>query len=115
MATDSSLSESWSPGIPEGKPVYVVGGVTQPGASPHLRQPHALSFLCSASPLCFPNEASLLSAFMFSLHEREFVLLHPPNYYLVEVLCKVLTGLHLPPTLGFLASLYADAVLSVLY
>ena len=45
--------------------------------------------------------ASLLSAFMFSLP-------HPPNYYLPEVLSKVLTGLHLPPTLGFLASLYAD-------
>ena len=71
VATDSSLSESWSPGIPEGKLVDVVGGVTQPGASPHLMQPHALSFFCSVSPLCFPNEAGFSA---FCLH----VLTAPP-------------------------------------
>ena len=67
----------------------VVARVTQPGTSPHLTQPYAHSFLCPRSPLRFPNEASLPSAFLFSLHEGALV----PAPTIYEALSKVLTGL----------------------
>lgn len=98
-----------APGIPEGKLVDAVARVTRLGTSHHLTQPHAHSFLCPRSPLRFPNEASLPSAFLFSLHEGALA----PAPAIYEALSKVLTCPHPPRTLAFLCVMTLEPLLSV--